>query len=81
VHDRRAAYENAVRGLRGEADRLIAAGLPEEDVARKMASRRNALKRQARAEDDPWLVYILEVRNRIKYGDPVGPDADTLFDR
>lgn len=76
---RRAAYEAAVRGLRAEADRLLAQGQSEEIVAREMVRRRNELKREARRQDDPEIVRLMERRNLEKYGDPIGPPAERLY--
>jgi hypothetical protein len=77
--ERRAAYEAAVRGLRGEADRLLAQGAGEEDVARLMVQRRNDLKREVRQADNALVVRLMERRNRRRYGDPIGPGADQLY--
>lgn len=79
--ERRAAYETAVRALAIEAERLLAEGLGERDVALEMVKRRNALKHEARREDDPTIVVLLEQRNLRKYGDPIGPGGDWLYEK
>lgn len=76
---RRAAYVAAVSALKDEAERLLAQGTSEEQVARLLVARRNGIKLQFRANDDPELVKLMEARNRAKYGDPVGPGPDWLF--
>ena len=75
----RVAYEREVRALAVEARRRRADGEPVEAIARDLVVQRNAIKQRFRAEDDPILVALMEQRNRKKYGDPTGPDADWLF--
>lgn len=67
-----------MRALRSRADELRDLGWSEEAIARDLVSARNALKQAVRAEDDPGIVALLEARNRAKYGDPVGPNAEWL---
>jgi cytochrome c-type biogenesis protein CcmH/NrfF len=76
LRERRAKYEAAVRELRGEAQRLLAEGLSEEAVARRMVRRRNELKYEARLADNRAVVWAMELRNLRKYGDPIGPGPD-----
>ncbi|MCM8729429.1 hypothetical protein ACFO8O_00410 [Hephaestia sp. GCM10023244] len=75
----RIAYEREVRALAGEARRRKTDGESLEVIARDLVTRRNALKQRFRAGDDPAIVALMEQRNRLKYGDPIGPDADWLF--
>src|SRR3546814_5413283 len=75
----RIAYEREVRALAGEARSREAEGESPEAIARDLVQRRNALKQRFRADDDPGVVALMEQRNRLKYGDPIGPDADWLF--
>jgi hypothetical protein len=44
-----------------------------------MVQRRNELKHEARLADDPVIVWAMERRNLIKYGDPLGPGPDWLY--
>src|SRR3546814_20470384 len=67
------------RGLGGGARRREAEGESPEAIARDLVQRRNALKQRFRADDDPGVVALMEQRNRLKYGDPNGPNADWLF--
>src|SRR3546814_16466934 len=67
------------RGLGGGARRREAEGESPEAIARDLVQRRNALKQRFRADDDPGVVALMEQRNRLKYGDPIGPDADWRF--
>jgi len=78
LRQRRATYEAAVRELRGEAERLLAEGVSEEAVARRLVRRRNELKHEARLADDRAVVSLMERRNLLKYGDPLGPGPDWL---
>ena len=75
----RNAYEREVRALSAEARERLGAGESPEIVARALVAKRNALKRRYREQDDPAIVTLMEARNRAKYGDPIGPDADWLF--
>ena len=77
--DRRRAYETRVRALANLAVRLRARGWTEQEVARALVDRRNRLKLRARALDDPADVALMEIRNRAKYGNPLGPNADMLY--
>jgi hypothetical protein len=79
--ERRRAYETAVRNLRGCAEKLAADGWAEEAIARELVSRRNELKRAARMHDDPQIVALMNARNLVRYGDPIGPTADQLLAR
>ena len=72
-------YERQVRGLRAVADAMRAEGADVERVARRLVDLRNALKARFRAQDDPAIVAIMEMRNRAKYGHPLGPGADALL--
>lgn len=58
---------------------MRAAGHGDEAIARALVQRRNALKVEFRADDDPRIVTLIEARNRARYGDPIGPDAEYLF--
>lgn len=64
--------------MRAVAEAMLADGITTEQVARTMVDLRNALKARFRAKDDPEIVALMEMRNRVKYGHPLGPDADAL---
>jgi len=72
-------YEAQVRALVLLAEELRRSGVSVEAVARQLVNRRNALKVAARAFDDPLVIRVLERRNLLKYGNPIGPNADQLF--
>lgn len=74
-------YEREVRNLRILADGMLFDGIDPENVARKLVDLRNAIKARYRAHDDPAIFAVMEMRNRVKYGDPLGPDADALFSK
>lgn len=77
--ERRRRYEEAVRSLAGVARTLQLNGWSEEEIARELVATRNSLKREIRLEDPPEILALITARNLARYGDPVGPDADTLF--
>ena len=73
---RRAEYEAEVRALTTIADARLAGAEAVEAVARDLVARRNALKLQYREDVDVIVLRAIEAR---KYGNPIGPDADSLF--
>ncbi len=75
----RQAYEAEVRALATWGAGEVAAGRSVESVAREAVERRNGLKLRYRANAPPAIIARLELRNLVKYGHPVGPDADAFF--
>ncbi len=57
------------------------AGEKEEAIARKLVDMRNSAKLVTRNRMDPREVKKLEKRNKKKYGNPVGPTADSLYQK
>lgn len=78
---RRRLYEAQVRALASVAKQIEAEGWFEERIARHLVDARNRLKVVARKADDPAIVALVEARNLVKYGHPVGPTADQLHQR
>ena len=75
----REEYERQVRGLRDVADAMLADGIAIEQVGQVMVDLRNTLKARFRGHDDPAIVAVMEMRNQLKYGHPLGPDAGSLL--
>ena len=59
---------------------MRADGKSSEEIGRHVTEVRNQQKVAIRAEMDPADVAKLEARNMKKYGNPVGPTADDLFE-
>lgn len=78
VANLRLEYEQAARDLGTQADRMLASGVSEEQVARWAVAQRNQLKIEFRELTPPEMVAAQEQRNLRKYQDPVGPTADQL---
>lgn len=55
-------------------------GVPKKDIADYAVDKRNQLKVMARKNMDPVERAGLEVRNIKKYGNPIGPNKQELFD-
>ena len=74
----RAHYEAEVAALRVAAERLLAAGDGEEQVARWAVAQRNALKQRFRADTPADELARLKAWTSSRYGHPLGPSADQL---
>jgi hypothetical protein len=77
----RAEYEDAVRRLARLGEALLGAGFSEEAVARSLVDRRNQLKHEYRARTEPDFIRVIEARNRLRYGNPLGPGVEALLNR
>ncbi|MGW2341603.1 hypothetical protein [Streptomyces sp. NPDC001661] len=68
--------------LIGDMDRVRCAmraeGRTPEEIARRLVDMRNDAKDITRAGMSPEDVRLLEARNMVKYGNPLGPTADQL---
>ncbi|MFZ3566024.1 hypothetical protein ACOKM5_03545 [Streptomyces sp. BH097] len=68
--------------LIGDMDRvrctMRAEGHTPEEIARRLVDMRNDAKEITRAGMTPEEVRVLEARNMVKYGNPLGPTADQL---
>lgn len=76
--DLRQQYEAAVAALAHDAARKLAAGVPEEDVARWADAERDALKLSYREATPPHVLVRIVANTRARYGNDVGPSADDL---
>lgn len=56
-------------------------GRSDEEIARVLVNMRNEAKDITRAGMSPEAVALLEARNMVKYGNPLGPTADQQFAR
>lgn len=56
-------------------------GRSDEEIARVLVHMRNEAKDITRAGMYPEAVALLEARNIVKYGNPLGPTADQQFAR
>lgn len=74
----RLEYEQASRDLLTQAQRMQAAGMSEEQVARWAVDRRNQLKIEYRELTPPEMLMNIEARNMEKYRNPLGPSVDQL---
>nr|WP_294171091.1 hypothetical protein [uncultured Sphingomonas sp.] len=79
--ERRRRYEAEVRLLGELAASLRREGWGDERIARELVERRNMLKLEFRRFDSPEVLVLIEARNRAKYGNAVGPDAEGLLRR
>ena len=75
----RLEYEQASRDLFTQAQRMQAAGMSEEQVARWAVDRRNQLKIEYRELTPPEMLSNVEARNIRLYGNPMGPSVDQLL--
>ncbi|MGW0686137.1 hypothetical protein ACWD2L_22530 [Streptomyces sp. NPDC002754] len=57
---------------------MRADGRSPEEIARRLVDMRNDAKEITRAGMTPEEVRVLEARNMVKYGNPLGPTADQL---
>ncbi|MBQ3077698.1 MAG: hypothetical protein IJC43_07560 [Clostridia bacterium] len=74
----RMEYESKVRALTGLADRLQQLGLAEEEIARRLHAERRELGRVFKEAAPPLFRRYIYAATAAKYGDPLGPDFDTL---
>jgi hypothetical protein len=74
----RVAYVTAVRAIPRAAAARIAAGENAAAVAREAVAARNAAKIAARARTPQPFRGITAIRNKRKYGNPVGPTYEGL---
>lgn len=76
-----ADYENAVLGITAMVQDRLGAGESPEVVARAAIAMRNALKVQFREGLPQAVISEMERRNLGKYGDPIGPTPQWLFEK
>lgn len=74
----RQVYQKGDEAILQEGRQMLRAGKNEEEVAKLIVDRRNALKITVRNQGPALFKKIAEYRNRIKYGNPLGPSYDAL---
>lgn len=74
----RELYNNGALAIRQEAQLMLEHGAPPEQVANWANAARNELKATVRDEGPRIVKRIAEARNIAKYGNPLGPSADSL---
>jgi hypothetical protein len=73
----RALYRDGTSQIDREAQALLRAGRSEAEVAKIVVQRRNDLKQSIRGKGPELFKKLAEHRNRLKYGNPIGPDYMT----
>ena len=81
IADVRNYYRGTVDSMRATEGAMREAGATDEAVARQLVPMRNAAKVAARDLMNPDEVRELEAYNMGRYNNPVGPDADYLFNK
>lgn len=74
----RQVYQKGDNAILQQGREMLKAGKGEEEVARLIVERRNALKIAVRNQGPSLFKKIAEYRNRTKYGNPVGPSYESL---
>ncbi len=77
----RQEYERKVEALRELPPKLRMEGRTEEEIARRMQEARRELGRQYKEAAPPLLGEYIYAATAAKYGDPLGPDYETLRQR
>jgi hypothetical protein len=77
----RASYINGMKAVKSTIASMRQQGLDSELIARLVVKMRNDLKKMSREFMDIAEKAPLEERNRKKYGNPVGPNADQQYAR
>ncbi|MGD6747734.1 hypothetical protein ACOKM3_38530 [Streptomyces sp. BH106] len=76
--DIRMRYLDLIGDMDDVRCRMRAEGRSPEEIARRLVDMRNDAKEITRAGMTPEEVRVLEARNMVKYGNPLGPTADQL---
>jgi hypothetical protein len=80
-HPLRQAYENEVAALSKKAEKLKAAGVSEESIAKQLhQARRDIGEKYKNVTPAPLRDYIYDV-NTTRYGDKLGPSFDSLVEK
>lgn len=74
----RKTYEAAVAALGPAAERMLADGVSEEQVARWIFAQRDDLKLHYRALTPSDALQALEARSHSRYGNTLGPSIEQL---
>lgn len=74
----RLAYEQKVRELTALQQELTAQGKSMEEIARILHAKRRQLGKEYKEAAPPLFRQYIYAATAQKYGDPLGPDYDTL---
>lgn len=74
----RASYSEGLLKIQAQAQAFVKAGKTENEVARWVVSQRNALKQQIRDLGPKLWAKAVELRNKLKYGDKLGPEFEAV---
>jgi filamentous hemagglutinin len=77
-HALRLKYEADVAALAKAASRMLGSGTGEEEVARWVVDKRNALKQEYRGLTPAPVLARIDARTLQRYGNTTGPSADEL---
>lgn len=77
----RMRYHELLDHMEQVEQRMRDEGRSDEEIARVLVNMRNEAKDITRAGMSPEAVALLEARNMVKYGNPLGPTADQQFAR
>ncbi|WP_260632118.1 hypothetical protein [Bacillus bingmayongensis] len=74
-------YLEASKQLESNIERMTSEGFSKEDIARNVVESRNQQKIAARGDMTAEERAGLEERNIKKYGNPIGPPAESMFNK
>ncbi|MBQ4650994.1 MAG: hypothetical protein IJB73_09880 [Firmicutes bacterium] len=77
----RQEYERKVRELSSYRDALLGAGKPASEAARLLHEKRRELGRIYKDAAPPLFREYILYATEMKYGDPLGPDYESLCKR
>lgn len=77
----RQSYLDRLDAMKSEVKKLRVQNRSEQDIAKIMVPRRNQAKALAREKMSRKQVERLEERNRTRYGDPMGPTVQWMYER
>lgn len=81
MHGIRKQYLELVEKLKIDKEKMTADGCSKKEIAEYVVDARNQQKKAARTNMTVEEREGLEARNQKKYGNPIGPDAQMLFDK
>ena len=74
----RLEYEENVRGLQKEREAMERRGCSTEEIAKSLHEKRRAFGKKYKEAAPPLVREYIYYATAKKYGDPLGPDFDTL---
>lgn len=77
----RQEYEQKVRELSSYKDSLLNSGMPKEDIAKELHQKRRQLGKIYKDAAPPLFKEYILYATEMKYGDPLGPDFESLRKR